>query len=130
MNLIKDKVDTCNHAAEGISFAVEELAKGTMDMAESVQNTALHMQEIGDNITEITRLASDASAAVRSESSEAGRGFAVAAGEISNLATQSDASTQEIQAVVTEIIKTSEHNISLANKIKMAVDNEGTVYLR
>lgn len=196
MNLIKDKINTCNHAAEGISFAVEELAKGTMDMAESVQNTALRMQEIGDNITEITRLASDASEAsdaVRSESSEAqnrleqlinanvetisiskdvvsginesaeavenirqaadviaqiasqtsllalnasieaarageaGRGFAVVAGEISNLATQSDASTKEIHTVVTEIIKTSENNIALANKIKTAVDNEGTV---
>lgn len=196
MNLIKDKVGTCNHAAEGISFAVEELAKGTMDMAESVQNTALRMQEIGDNISEITRLASDASDAsdaVRSESGEAkerleqlisaniettsiskdvvaginesaeavenirqaanviaqiagqtsllalnasieaarageaGRGFAVVAGEISNLATQSDASTKEIHAVVTEIIKSSEQNIALANRIKTAVDNEGTV---
>ena len=196
MNMITNEVDSCNQVAEGISLAVEELAKGTIDMAESVQKTAASMQEIGDNIVEITQLATDASMAaetVRNESNmakaqlqdllransqtigitndvvsginesaqavqnirqaadviaqiasqtsllalnasieaaragEAGRGFAVVASEISNLATQSEASTQEIQAVVSEIMHSSENNIALANKIKSAVDNEGTV---
>ncbi len=193
---ITDKVNGCNQAAEGIASAVDEITKGTMDMAESVQTTASNMMDMGENITEITRLASDASQAsdaVKDESWEAkrqlqelivansetvrisddvvaginasseavgnirqaadmiaqiasqtsllalnasieaaragefGRGFSVVASEISNLATQSDNSTQEIQKVVAEIIGASEQNIVLANKIKSAVNNEGSV---
>lgn len=196
---ITDKVNGCNQAAEGIASAVDEITKGTLDMAESVQTTASHMMDMGDNITEITRLAthaSQASDAVKDESGEAkrqmeelmvannetvrisddvvagihasseavgnirqaadmiaqiasqtsllalnasieaaragefGRGFSVVAGEISNLATQSENSTQEIQKVVAEIISTSEQNILLANRIKSAVNNEGTVLVQ
>lgn len=193
---ITDKVNNCNQAAEGISSAIEEITRGNLDMAESVQNTAEQMMDIGDHITEITRLATNASMAadaVKNESNEAkkqleqlmdansrtvyisedvvsgihtsskavenirqaadmiaqiasqtsllalnasieaaragefGRGFSVVASEISNLAMQSEESTQEIQKVVAEIIDASEQNIILANRIKEAVNNEGVV---
>lgn len=196
MGNITDKVNGCNQAAEGIASAIDEITKGTMDMAESVQKTAEQMIDMGEHITEITRLAADASDAadtVKVESSEAkrqldqlieansktveisddvvtginessaaienirqaadmiaqiasetsllalnasieaarageyGRGFSVVASEISNLATQSDESTQEIQKVVAEIIAASEQNIVLANRIKQAVNDEGSV---
>lgn len=193
---ITDKVNGCNQAAEGIASAIDEITKGNLDMAESVQNTAEQMMDIGNHITEITRLAANASMAadtVKIESNEAkkqleqlmdangkmvqisddvvagiyesskavedirqaadmiaqiasqtsllalnasieaaragefGRGFSVVASEISNLATQSDESTREIQKVVEEIIDASEQNIVYANRIKDAVNNEGIV---
>lgn len=199
MDNISTKVEGCNQAAAGIAAAIDELTKGTMDMAESVQNTAAQMVDIGDDITEINALAENAttaSAVVRTESNdaknqlaqlivansetmkisedvvsgiyasseavehirqaadmiaqiasqtsllalnasieaaragEAGRGFSVVASEISNLATQSDDSTQEIQKVVADIISASEYNVTLANRIKQAVDNEGNVLAR
>lgn len=196
MGNITDKVHSSNQVAEAIATAVDELAKGTIDMAESVQNTASQMADIGNHISEINLLATDAAQAsniVKQESNDAktqlaqliqanvdtiqisgdvvtgihesseaienirqaadviaqiasqtsllalnasieaarageyGRGFSVVAGEISNLATQSDESTQEIQKVVAEIIHASEQNVLLANKIKTAVDNEKDV---
>ena len=199
MGQITHGVDVCNRATEGIVAAADELAKGSMEMAESVQVTAANMVEMGDRIAEIEALASSvagASAEVLKESrdakkqlgqlivanrdtadisndvvnginesaaavenirsaadviaqiasqtsllalnasieaaraGEAGKGFAVVATEISNLATQSNESTEEIQKVVSEIIMTSEANVENANKIKLAVDKEGDVLAR
>lgn len=196
MGSITNKVNDCNKATESIALAVDEITRGTMDMAESVQKTAEQMANMGNDITEITQLASnasDASLMVQQESGEAksqleqlmianshtiqisddvvaginssseaiskirqaadviaqitsqtsmlalnasieaaragdsGRGFSVVASEISNLATQSDESTREIQNIVSEIISASEQNIILANRIKTAVNNEGEV---
>ena len=46
---------------------------------------------------------------------------------IQDLADQSDKSTKEIQIVIENIVRKSEHNVTLAGLIKEAVDNEGTV---
>lgn len=196
MELIAGEVDNCNQASENILSAVDELSKGSVDMAESVQHTASSMQSMGDGITEIVRLAKDATEASQEVSREsmdaqikleqlgeantetegiskdvvrgihdsavavenirkaadviaqiasqtsllalnasieaaragdAGRGFAVVAGEISNLAAQSNASTVEIKKVVAEIIDSSQYNVELAERIKAAVNHEGTV---
>lgn len=196
MNEIAEGVALCKNVTGSVTAAMEELARGSMDMAESVQNTAESMNSIGENITEIREYASssaDATKAVQKECSEAsaeleqlmtanketllisdevmkgiresakavenikkasemiaeiadqtallalnagieaarageaGRGFAVVANEISNLASQSEKSTKDIQVVVNEIMEGSNRNVELANRIKEAVDNEGYV---
>ena len=196
MNEIAEGVALCKNVTGSVTAAMEELARGSMDMAESVQNTAESMNSIGENITEIREYASssaDATKAVQKECSEAsaeleqlmpanketllisdevmkgiresakavenikkasemiaeiadqtsllamnagieaarageaGRGFAVVANEISNLASQSEKSTKDIQVVVNEIMEGSHKNVELANRIKDAVDNEGDV---
>lgn len=60
MNDVANGVETCNHASEGIVCAVEELAKGTVSMADSVQNCTESMYTIGDEISNIANLATNA----------------------------------------------------------------------
>lgn len=60
MDAVSNMATTCNEAKDGITGAVEELAKGSMEMAESVQNTASSMSEIGMAIEEISTLAEEA----------------------------------------------------------------------
>lgn len=193
---INGNVTVSNEAAEGITTAVDGIAKGSMDMAESVQNTATAMQHIGDEIANITSLASDAKetseqvmdisksakdnlvelinankntvgisidvtrgindasdaaneinraadviADIASQTKllslnasieaaragEAGRGFAVVAGNIQELAVQSSQSATEIKKIIENIVSKSEANVTLANKIRDAVNNEGSV---
>lgn len=193
---INSDIDTCNNAASGVTMAMEELAKSSMEMAESVQNTANTMVGVGETITELTNLALSTnkySLGVKKESEEAskqlqslikanketaltsvdivnginesskaidgitkaadmiaeiasqtsllalnasieaarageeGKGFAVVASEISKLASQSNDSTEEIQRIVAEIVKTSKNNEEFAIRIKESVGNEGEV---
>ena len=103
-----------------------DVVSGINESAEAVDSIRQAAEMIASIASQTSLLALNASIEA-ARAGEAGRGFAVVAGEISNLATQSDASTQEIQSIVSEIIKSSEHNITLANRIKTAVDNEGQV---
>lgn len=196
MNEIAEGVALCKNVTGSVTAAMEELARGSMDMAESVQNTAESMNRIGENITEIREYVSNTSCATKAvekesleasselehlmmanketllisdevmngirasakavenikkasemiaeiadqtallamnagieaaRAGEAGRGFAVVANEISNLASQSEKSTKDIQVVVNEIMEDSHRNVELATRIKEAVDNEGNV---
>lgn len=72
MENITNGVDGCNQVAEGIVAAIDEITKGNVDMAESVQNTAEQMIDMGNHITEITRLAADASMAANTVKIESG----------------------------------------------------------
>ncbi|MBQ0041993.1 MAG: hypothetical protein KBS85_01555, partial [Lachnospiraceae bacterium] len=60
MSEVSSAVYTSNEAKNGITAAVEDLAKGSMEMAESVQNTAAKMSEIGVEIEDIASLSGEA----------------------------------------------------------------------
>ncbi|MBO5388915.1 MAG: methyl-accepting chemotaxis protein, partial [Lachnospiraceae bacterium] len=71
---INSDISVCNEATNDVSMAMDELAKGSMEMAESVQHTASVMGEMGENISMISELASSAniySLDVKKESTEA-----------------------------------------------------------
>ena len=83
--------------------------------------------EVIANIASETNLLALNASIEAARAGEAGAGFAVVASSIQSLANQSDASAQEIQNIIHDIISISENNVSLANDIKNAVDNEGNV---
>ena len=62
MNTITLSVDTCSDAIGGVTTAIEGIAKGAMEMAESIQNTASSMAEVGDEVENIKALAESAKA--------------------------------------------------------------------
>lgn len=57
---VEGGVTTVNSASEGIVSAVDDLSKGSMEMAESVQNTQVNMIQIGDDIDNIKSLTDEA----------------------------------------------------------------------
>lgn len=60
MDTAASSVETCNDASSSITKAIEEIASGTMDMAESVQGTATNMGDIDTSMTEIMSLVQNA----------------------------------------------------------------------
>ena len=60
MDDVEGAVTTVNSATEGIVRAADDLSKGSMEMAESVQNTQVNMIQIGDDIDGIKALTEEA----------------------------------------------------------------------
>ena len=60
MNDIIGSVDKCSDAIYGVTSAIDGIAQGAAEMAESVQNTAYSMDQVGANIEEIKDLADEA----------------------------------------------------------------------
>lgn len=104
----------------------DEVVLGITDAGEAVKEISKAAQAITDIASQTNLLSLNASIEA-ARAGEAGRGFAVVASEISSLATQSDQSAKEIQAIITNIVTKSENNTKLANRIKESVENEGTV---
>lgn len=57
VKMIHSGIQTSNQATEGIVDAVNELSKGSVHIAESVQSTAQSMQNVGDSILSIAESA-------------------------------------------------------------------------
>ena len=60
MNVITTSVDTCSEAIGGVTNAIDGIAKGAMEMAEAIQNTATNMSAVGEDIDSIRSLAESA----------------------------------------------------------------------
>ncbi|MBQ7557930.1 MAG: methyl-accepting chemotaxis protein, partial [Lachnospiraceae bacterium] len=56
MGQVDSGVSNVNTASEGVVHAIDDLSKGSMDMAESVQNTQTNMIQIGDDIDGIREM--------------------------------------------------------------------------
>ncbi len=96
-----------------------------------------HISELSDAINEVTE-ATTIISGISSQTSllalnasieaaragEAGRGFAVVATEISNLASQSDDSTKQIDDVINKVLELSKKSVSMAESIKDTIAEE------
>lgn len=60
MNSITNSVTSCSEAISGVTTAIDEIARGAMEMADSIQNTAVSMGEVGDEVEGIKNLAENA----------------------------------------------------------------------
>lgn len=103
-----------------------DVVAGINESSKAVEQIRVAAEMITSITSQTSLLALNASIEA-ARAGDAGRGFAVVASEISNLAAQSSQSTDEIQRVVSAIIAASEKNIELADRIKVAIDNEGNV---
>ncbi len=70
MDDVGSGVTTVNSASDGIVHAVDDLSKGSMDMAESVQNTQTNMIRIGDDIDSIREMTDEATSYANEVESE------------------------------------------------------------
>ena len=62
MNMITTSVGTCTEAMGGVTVAIDGIAKGAMEMAESIQVTATNMAQVGEEVENISALAENAKA--------------------------------------------------------------------
>ncbi|MBR1743136.1 MAG: cache domain-containing protein [Lachnospiraceae bacterium] len=122
----KEKIGVLMDANKKTIEISNDVVNGIQASSEAVEKIQAATEMI-TSITSQTALLSLNASIEAARAGEAGKGFAVVASEISNLANQSDQSTKEIQDIVTEIIKSSEQNVELSNRIKEAIDNEGAV---
>ena len=122
----KAKLENLMNANRNMVSISDEVVDGINGSAVSVGKISTAAEMIAQITSQTSLLALNASIEA-ARAGDAGRGFAVVASEISNLAAQSDNSTQEIKAIVAEIMATSQNNVELANRIKDAVNAEGKV---
>jgi methyl-accepting chemotaxis protein len=113
-------------ATSQLSMSVQELAVQGQRILDAVEQMAARSSAAGGRLTELSRIAGKATAAIELISSvseqtnllalnatieaaragEAGRGFAVVASEVKNLATQAAQATTDIRALITAMTDT------------------------
>ncbi|MCR5596518.1 MAG: methyl-accepting chemotaxis protein [Lachnospiraceae bacterium] len=122
----KQKLDDLMRANSKTVEISDDVARGITESNEAVENIRTAAETIASIASQTNLLALNASIEA-ARAGEAGKGFAVVADNIKNLAAQSDESAGEIQTVIADIVAKSARNVSLAEQIKEAVSNEGTV---
>jgi methyl-accepting chemotaxis protein len=121
-----NKMNQVNESNDRSVNAIANIAR----QAESCNEAVEHIKNAADTIAAIagqTNLLALNASIEAARAGEAGKGFAVVADNIKNLAAQSDESAGEIQTVISDIIAKSARNVSLAEEIREAVENEGVV---
>ena len=53
MGDVDESIEECNNAVSGVSTAIDGISDGAFSMSKSVQTTAINMENVGDNITNI-----------------------------------------------------------------------------
>ena len=147
ISLINAQANSANDKTSHVLNISEKAKADLIELIDANNKTAMISRDVVSGIDEANqaaeqiKTAATAITAIASETSllslnasieaaragEAGAGFSVVASSIQSLANQADQSAKEIQSVIENIIKTSEKNVALANKIKQAVEQEDIV---
>lgn len=133
MNTANDDAGKCiADMAEGSKRSADSIN----DIAKEIRETNVSISKINDMVALITDIASQTNllslnASIEAaRAGEAGRGFGVVAGEIKNLAEQSNESAEQITSVVKDIIKGSEECVNKAEEVKRVIDDEQKLLAR
>ncbi len=104
-----DNVHEGNAIVDSAVKAIEELAEEVVGASKTIQDLAVESESIGQvldvikSITEQTNLLALNAAIEAARAGEQGRGFAVVAGEVRTLAQRTQASTEEIEAMINRL---------------------------
>lgn len=95
MGNVGNGVTNVNSASEGVVHAIDDLSKGSMDMAESVQNTQTNMIQIGDDIDGIREMTDEAT----------------------NFVNEVEAESRTAQKALDELIKANTNTINVSKSV-------------
>ena len=116
---VENMVESSSHSAQAISGVTNTIRQTN----ESV-NKINQMVNIITDIAEQTNLLALNASIEAARAGEAGRGFGVVAGEIKNLAEQSNDSASQITTVVSEILASSEQCVQQSESVQNAIADE------
>ena len=103
--------------------AIESINQQVLATNTSAQDIRQAVLAISDIASQTNLLSLNASIEA-ARAGEQGKGFAVVASEISNLAAQSNASSKEIESIVTKLAQESEKSVEVMNHVKEMIDTQ------
>lgn len=122
----KDALHKLMTANEKTKRSADDVSSGIYEINQTVD--AIHKAtDMIESIASQTNLLSLNASIEAARAGEAGKGFAVVASEIKGLAEQSSKSAKEIAQVVQQITMLVNNSVKLAQGIKEASENEGSV---
>lgn len=137
-------IKSLSTSSEHIMSANNEASKYMQSVLDSSKESVLAVNEISEQISETNKKITKINEAVKAiqdiasqtsllalnasieaaRAGEAGRGFAVVAEEISKLASDSQKSSEEIDAIVLQILESSQKSVESAHKVNETIEKE------
>lgn len=111
----RDAATTTHKVIEALRSTVQDISKSVAEVSEQTQKIA-SVAQIIEQIAEQTNLLALNAAIEAARAGEQGRGFAVVADEVRNLARRTQDSTKEIHTIISEL------SLRAANAVKVAAN--------